>query len=153
MCSRDIAVFEYKMDESARRSESTVRDKHDDSASTDYEKREEVERETDEERTSGLDDIRAVASKTPRDIPDAEANRLAPTKSLRSVRSHRSYAAGDGYTCFSEDEERPNISSRGTADEYLVAWDGDSDPMNPRSMSKLRRWTIVCIVSASSLCV
>jgi hypothetical protein len=145
--------LEDKMDESARRSESTVRDKHDDSISTDFEKREEVEQEIDEEKTIGLDDIGAVKSNHERDIQEEDANRLAPAKSVRSIHSHRSYAAGDGYTCFNADEERPNISSGGTADEYLVGWDGDADPMNPRSMSKLRRWTIVCIVSASSLCV
>lgn len=40
------------------------------------------------------------------------------------------------------------------ADPYEVHWDGgDDDPLNPRSMSKARKWVIVIIVSASSLCV
>lgn len=76
---------------------------------------------------------------------------------LQQVYSHRSYAAGDGYTCFSEDEERPNIPSGDTAadaeKQFEVTWDGDDDPMNPRSMPKLRRWLIVLVVSASSVCV
>ena len=37
--------------------------------------------------------------------------------------------------------------------EFEVHWDGDNDPMNPRSMSKARKWVIVLIVSATSLCV
>lgn len=76
---------------------------------------------------------------------------------LQQVYSHRSYAAGDGYTCFGEDEERPNIPSGNTAvdaeKQFEVTWDGDDDPMNPRSMPKLQRWLIVLVVSASSVCV
>ncbi|ORY17439.1 benomyl/methotrexate resistance protein [Clohesyomyces aquaticus] len=79
---------------------------------------------------------------------------LSHSKSLRSLHSHRSYAGGDGYTCFNDDDGRPNIPSGDTTDaEFTVAWDGDSDPDNPRSMGKARRWVIVLIVSASSLCV
>lgn len=37
--------------------------------------------------------------------------------------------------------------------EFEVDWDGDDDPMNPRSMNKLRKWLIVLTVSSSSLCV
>lgn len=37
--------------------------------------------------------------------------------------------------------------------EFEVTWDGDDDPMNPRSMAYARKWIIVIIVSASSLCV
>jgi hypothetical protein len=76
---------------------------------------------------------------------------------LRTTRSHQSRAGGDGYTCFDAEPDniRPNNSKRGDVTEqpYLVTWDGDSDPANPRSMSKWRRWVIVLICSASSLCV
>jgi hypothetical protein len=78
-------------------------------------------------------------------------------RSLKSTRSHQSRAGGDGYTCFDADPEtaRPsNSKADGVAEQpYLVTWDGDADPLNPRSMSKLRRWIIVLICSASSLCV
>jgi hypothetical protein len=38
--------------------------------------------------------------------------------------------------------------------ELVVQWDGgDQDPENPRSMKKSRRWAIVFIIAASSLCV
>jgi hypothetical protein len=39
-------------------------------------------------------------------------------------------------------------------DPFEVGWDnGDSDPLCPRSMSKARKWLIVSIVSAASVCV
>ncbi|KAH7120528.1 major facilitator superfamily domain-containing protein [Dactylonectria macrodidyma] len=39
-------------------------------------------------------------------------------------------------------------------DPFLVAWDcGDKDPMNPRSMSKARKWVAVIVVSLASFCV
>jgi hypothetical protein len=42
----------------------------------------------------------------------------------------------------------------GEADPYEVHCEGgDDDPLNPMSMSKARKWVIVVIVSASSLCV
>jgi multidrug resistance protein len=79
-------------------------------------------------------------------------------KSRQSLQSHRSHAGADGYTCFSDDPERPNIPTGDTAHEddqhrLTVTWDGDSDPMNPRSMSKLRKWIILLVVSSCSLCV
>ncbi|KAI4846450.1 MFS general substrate transporter, partial [Aureobasidium sp. EXF-8845] len=37
--------------------------------------------------------------------------------------------------------------------QFEVAWDGDDDPMNPRSMPYARKWIIIIILSASSLCV
>lgn len=83
------------------------------------------------------------------------------TRSLRTTRSHQSRAGGDGYTCF--DAEPGHIANANGQDvngnggvveqPYLVTWDGDADPENPRSMSMLRRWMIVLICSASSLCV
>lgn len=37
---------------------------------------------------------------------------------------------------------------------FEVGWNGEhNDPDNPRSMRYLRKWTIVIIISASSLCV
>jgi hypothetical protein len=80
-------------------------------------------------------------------------------KSLHSTRSRRSQAGADGYTHFThdDDEEKSNGDARPNdveAEPYLVKWEnGDADPLNPRSMTKLRRWVVVCIVSASSLCV
>ena len=36
---------------------------------------------------------------------------------------------------------------------YEVSWDGDHDPLSPKSMSKARKWLIVAIASTSSTCV
>ncbi|KAF2202938.1 MFS general substrate transporter [Delitschia confertaspora ATCC 74209] len=79
-------------------------------------------------------------------------------KSRRSLQSHRSYGGEDGYTVFSEEHQNPTISTGGKVannddGQLLVTWDGDSDPMNPRSMPLLRRWIVVIIVSSSSLAV
>lgn len=88
-----------------------------------------------------------------RDRPPARA------KSLRSLKSCQSRAGGDGYTCFdAEHDEPPNRpTGEGNAasqEPFLVTWEGgDADPLNPRSMTKLKRWAVVCIVSGSSLCV
>ncbi|KAI9877664.1 MAG: hypothetical protein M1830_003183 [Pleopsidium flavum] len=73
-----------------------------------------------------------------------------------SLHTSRSYGGGDGYGCMNDDEqggsqddERPHDTEK----EFEVHWDGEDDPMNPRSISKLRKWLIVIIVSSSSLCV
>jgi hypothetical protein len=146
------------MSDKSRRSESTVRAQQEVAASTDYEKRDESAMDMkEEEENIGMEEIEKSETQE-LDSPHEEhsnPSRLPHAKSLRSIHSHRSYAGGDGYTCFPEQDELPNKSSGDTADgePFLVTWDGDSDPMNPRSMSKLRRWIIVFIVSASSLCV
>ncbi|KAF2641112.1 benomyl/methotrexate resistance protein [Massarina eburnea CBS 473.64] len=86
-------------------------------------------------------------------------------KSLHLVTSNHSRAGADGYTLFSQndddddddDDGPPKKSSGGTGacepEPHLVKFEGDADPMNPRSMTRLRRWAIVLIVSSSSLCV
>ena len=37
--------------------------------------------------------------------------------------------------------------------QFEVTWDGEDDPMNPRTMSKARKWLIVAILATSSTCV
>jgi hypothetical protein len=39
------------------------------------------------------------------------------------------------------------------AESFEVSWDGDKDPMCPRSMSRVRKWFIVSIACMGSLCV
>lgn len=73
-----------------------------------------------------------------------------------SVQRSRSYGDGQGYTVFGEDEEAPpkrDDDEREPGKQYEVQWDGDNDSMNPRCMSKGRKWIIVAIVSLSSTCV
>lgn len=153
-----MANYTLDMTEKPRRSESATRDGLEDSSSIDFENREELNASLDEEKTDeiGLDGFGKEAldgDEISSHSHDSDRPGLPHARSLRSIKSHQSRAGADGYTCL--DEERPNISRGGTvADEpFLVKWDGDADPMNPRSMTKLRRWAIVLIVSASSLCV
>ena len=90
---------------------------------------------------------------------NARPNPLTTTKSHISTRSQRSYAGADGYTRFSEENrvETSPVGKEGAESnqdgEIIVGWDGDDDPMSPRSMGIARKWLIVLILSASSLCV
>ncbi|KAH3913841.1 hypothetical protein HBI56_057150 [Parastagonospora nodorum] len=83
----------------------------------------------------------------------SQRRRSHDSRSLKITRSHQSRGGGDGYTCFDTDPESPRPTKPGGQQPYTVTWDGDADPENPRSMSKLRRWCIVLICSSSSLCV
>ncbi|KAF2472500.1 MFS general substrate transporter [Lindgomyces ingoldianus] len=145
------------MNNLARRSSSTSHDVAQEVDSADFEKREALATDLDEEKVLGLDGAEYLELKNTIARRTHSNNGTLPhSKSLRSLHSHRSYAGGDGYTCFSDNDERPNIpvDTAGDADgEFLVTWDGDCDPENPRSMGMARRWAIVLIVSASSLCV
>ena len=78
--------------------------------------------------------------------------------SLRTISRTRSH---NGYGCDDLDDgpqERDggDVENKGSSlkDPYEVAWEnGESDPANPRSMTHARKWLVVLIVSASSLCV
>jgi hypothetical protein len=115
----------------------------------------------DEEKTIGIDSTGYNQSEEVEGVSPERGRRKSrssqDSRSLRTTGSHQSRAGGDGYTCFNAepDNNRPNKSQPGVVAEqpYLVTWDGDADPENPRSMSNLRRWLIVLICSASSLCV
>lgn len=80
---------------------------------------------------------------------------------LTKTRSQRSYAGADGYTRFSEDQEKGANGADGEIPEadadsekkFEVTWDGDNDPMSPKSMSLARKWVIVLVMASSSLCV
>ncbi|KAH7397428.1 benomyl/methotrexate resistance protein [Pyrenochaeta sp. MPI-SDFR-AT-0127] len=149
------------MRESKRLSIGSIQETCEENGSSGYEKRQESAMDIDEEKAIGLDGT---------GYPDAQEEEVEPCartrsrrrpshddRSLKLVRSHHSRAGGDGYTCFDADpsDHRPNKSKSGvvTEEPYLVSWDGDADPLNPRSMTKLRRWAIVLICAASSLCV
>lgn len=73
-----------------------------------------------------------------------------------SLHSSRSYGGGDGYGCMTEDvpvDPQEQDQAHDPEKEFEVQWDGDNDPMNPRSMGKPRKWLIVLVLSTSSLCV
>lgn len=150
------------MAESSRSSTSSPGVARTESQSVDFEKENPIIADVgDEEDKSGYNGTQEEEESKDYGPIKAEKESSRPVtlhpNTLQQVYSHRSYAAGDGYTCFGEDEERPNIPVGGIAADaekrFEVTWDGDDDPMNPRSMPKLRRWLIVLVVSASSVCV
>lgn len=149
------------MSEQRSRSTTASKDEHADSEANNNEKGEDMHSDVDEEKASGFEkadystskDVEAGALREDR----GRNRRSQDSRSLRTMRSHQSRAGGDGYTCFDAEpgNSRPNKSKTGTitGEPFLVSWDGDADPESPRSMSMFRRWIIVLICSASSLCV
>ena len=116
----------------------------------------------DEEKAVGLDEIEHSRSKeveaAPSGRPKSHGRRSQDSKGLKRIESHHSRAGADGYTWHQDGDEslqRPKRAKEGVIipEPYLVTFDGDADPENPRSMSTLRRWVIVLICAASSLCV
>ena len=84
-----------------------------------------------------------------------------------SLQPSRSYGDGHGYTCFGKEEVEEGGSLARDKDEevgsgqqseeeekrFIVQWDGDGDPANPRNMSTAKKWTVTFIVSSGSMCV
>lgn len=137
-----------------KRESSATSAHNDDSASSSYEKRDgSVIDANGEEKRIGEEKAAEPRSKSRARSQDG--------RSLKTVQSHHSRAGGDGYTCFDPESAHsaggPTAPATGPVTEqqspYLVSWDGDADPENPKSMSKLRRWAIVLICASSSLCV
>jgi hypothetical protein len=127
---------------------------NDDSASSSYEKRDGSAIDANEEE-------KHIGEEEAAEAPSKSRARSQDGRSLKTIRSHHSRAGGDGYTCFDPESAHgaggPTAPATGPVTEqqspYLVSWDGDADPENPKSMSKLRRWVIVLICASSSLCV
>ena len=51
------------------------------------------------------------------------------------------------------DRQPPETLTRADHDQYEVSFNGDQDPMCPRSMPLARKWIIVIIICMGSLCV
>jgi len=51
------------------------------------------------------------------------------------------------------DQEKQDTEPPDSEVDFLVQWDGDDDPLNPRSFSTARKWLIVLVVSLGSLLV
>ncbi|OMP86650.1 putative drug/proton antiporter YHK8 [Diplodia seriata] len=114
----------------------------------------------DEEKQLGFDGGDATRTRTfepikgEGDDDDVDRSSSRPrSRSLHTVHSHRSYAGGDGYTRWDEDEPAA------PCEHFEVTWDtlpesqASATVRNPRLMNMARRWLIVVIVSSSSLCV
>ncbi|KAF8857989.1 MFS general substrate transporter [Acephala macrosclerotiorum] len=75
-------------------------------------------------------------------------------RSMSRTRSHNGYGCDDNDASADEGEAGDFEGGAAEKDPYEVHWDGgDNDPMCPRSMTTARKWLVVIIVSASSLCV
>lgn len=48
------------------------------------------------------------------------------------------------------DEEKQQSDSK---QSFLVEWDGDNDPLNPRTFSAARKWFYVAVVAIGSMMV
>jgi hypothetical protein len=59
----------------------------------------------------------------------------------------------EGVITDSIDEEKQLDLSPPNENEFLVQWDGDNDPLNPRSLPLFRKWLIVIVVSMGSVLV
>lgn len=144
-------------------SDSSIRDGCRTSESCSGEKHHISPMDSDEEKVIGLDGIARSASKEEEIVPSkrtrSHGRQSQDNKSLKRIESHHSRAGADGYTWHHDADassQRPNNRAKAgvvTPEPYLVAFDGDADPENPRSMSTLRRWAILLICAASSLCV
>jgi len=142
-------------------SDGSIREESGISGSNTSEKRRDDFIGDDEEKVIGLDGTEYPAKEE--EIATfgrsrSRERRSQDSKSLKRIESHHSRAGADGYTWHhdgDENSQRPTRAKAGvvTPEPYLVTFDGDADPENPRSMSNLRRWMIVLICAASSLCV
>jgi hypothetical protein len=94
------------------------------------------------------EDVAFAPIAAPNDERDAplQKQRSNAARSMRSV--ERSWSLNDG-TSIGRNEVDEAVEED---TEFTVGWD-ENDPMNPRNMSKGRRWLIVVIVSMGSLCV
>jgi hypothetical protein len=130
----------------------------------DLEKGEGLQRREEEEEVEKEDAIYEDTSRRARAQEVAENGLQIPVRpvrshsSARSAKSHTSFT--DGYTFCGEDEEQGNAGGAGTGPdaedpekEFTVTFDGDADPYSPKNRPKWRKWCIVIILSASSLCV
>lgn len=76
--------------------------------------------------------------------------------SISRSRSNNGYGCDEGTedNAVAVSENDCEGEAEPTSDPFEVHWDGgDEDPMNPRSFSMARKWLVVLIVSASSMCV
>lgn len=106
-------------------------------------------------RTKDFAPISTSASKTGSRSNSHARNRSNSRRSLSRARSNNGYGCDDTQDS-SQEEEIGDVEAgeQTEKDPFEVRWDGgDSDPMNPRSRSMGRKWLVVLIVSASSLCV
>ncbi|KAJ9488063.1 hypothetical protein VN97_g5240 [Penicillium thymicola] len=79
-----------------------------------------------------------------------QKQRSNASKSVTSRSLERSWSLNDGVSIGGHEVDEAAVANED--DAYTVGWE-ENDPMNPRNMSKARRWLVVIIVSMGSLCV
>ncbi|KAL2696061.1 hypothetical protein AAEP93_003361 [Penicillium crustosum] len=79
-----------------------------------------------------------------------QKQRSNASKSVTSKSLERSWSLNDGVSIGGHEVDEAAVANEDEA--YTVGWE-ENDPMNPRNMSKARRWLVVIIVSMGSLCV
>ena len=110
-------------------------------------------REEVEDSTHSLVSTSSKDTSSPKKEPpmtaEIQLSNIQRTQSRRSVKSHRSHGGDDGYCVHHDHEKQPGDDP---SDEYEVKFDGPTDPMNPRSRPKARKWLVNLILSSGSLC-
>ncbi|KXT11166.1 hypothetical protein AC579_6867 [Pseudocercospora musae] len=121
------------------------------------ERQEDVESQDEDQR-----DPRSITRQhTQQNTTSNKHHRSAPpiqlSRSRSSARSQRSYHLQDGYTIDQPDPESPVEPNTTNAEDphkaFEVSFSGEDDPYNPKNLPTPRKWLIVIIISASSLCV
>ncbi|KAJ5739877.1 hypothetical protein N7533_012661 [Penicillium manginii] len=130
------------------------------SSSSEFEPGPEPEREESIDSKSEEAAFAPITNPFPRDNdvtiqttnPRSDTNPNTQVTTSRSL--ERSWSLNDGTSLAGEEGRAERISpDEESADEsFMVGWD-DDDVLNPRNMSKARKWMVVIIVSMGSLCV
>lgn len=106
-----------------------------------------------------------VKSKTIQSLREKKGNPLVtPTSRLAAtvLTPTTSYCDGHGFACNVSKEPEPELERKSDDDpengkseekHFEVKWDGPDDPMDPKNMSRARKWMVVVIVSSGSTCV
>ncbi|RDL36997.1 MFS general substrate transporter [Venustampulla echinocandica] len=85
--------------------------------------------------------------------PGSRGNKAISLRSLSRTRSNNGYGCDERG---STEEDRVAVENGPTPekDPFEVRWEGgEGDPLNPRGFALARKWVIVLIISASSICV
>ncbi len=93
------------------------------------------------------------------DAPDLEAQQSRTPSRVDLVRTRSSVQGGqDGYSIFTANDramtnEEQILKQKTEELGFIECKFDENDPFDPRNMGRMRKWLIVLIVSASSLCV
>ena len=79
-----------------------------------------------------------------------QKQRSSASRSVTSRPLERSWSLNDGVSVADHEVDEAVVANE--HESYIVGWE-ENDPLNPRNMSKARRWLVVVIISMGSLCV